>query len=254
MSILQSFYDSIQLIDKNILFPLFTRLDHYMFHRIMKYYGADYRWNDQRSQNLDKPTYNYGYGLVHYSLIRSQRPNRVLCIGSMYGYIPYMMAKACKENGIGHVDFVDAGYDINKKTAKSFFGQGFWKTVNPKKHFAYGGVEKYISTYVMTSVRFARQSSASYDYIYLDGDHSLKGAVTNVRLFWPRLNTEGFLVFHDVDFDRDAEGLSFRHGRVWKALSFLPFKFKLTNHYSGLGFIQKMSDTDQALTRIGALR
>ncbi len=250
----QKMWEKIFWFDSLFLFPLYHAFERYFYNRIVYHYGADYRWNDQRSQNLEKSTQNLGYGLIHYAIIRNQKPNRVLCIGSMYGFIPYMMAKACMENQMGFVDFVDASYDMKKRGNKHYYGQGFWKTIKPNEHFRYLGVNKYIATHLMTSAQFAKKENWNYDYIYLDGDHSYKGAMTNIRLFWPRLNQNGFLCFHDIDYDRVAEGVRFEHGKAWRDLSFLPYKFCLTNHYSGLGFIQKLDDVDikQLLQRLQA--
>ena len=132
-------------VDNSVLLPIHTTLSKYFFKRIVSHYGADYRTNDQLSQNLNKQNQNFGYGYTHYAIIRSQRPKRVLCIGSMYGFIPYMMAKACMENKTGHVYFVDAGYDISNPSEKSthFFGQGFWKKQSISRHFSYLLKSKY---------------------------------------------------------------------------------------------------------------
>lgn len=228
-------------IDNNILYPLYELLDRYFIRRIIYHYGADYRWGDEKSQNLSKKKFNLGYGLYHYSVIKNQKYKRILCIGSMYGFIPYMMAKACKENKKGHVDFVDANFDI-KVDKKNYYGQGFWSTPQAKNQFEYLGVEKYVTTHLMTSKKFAKINKEKFDYIYLDGDHSYKGAVENLKLFWPKLKKEGFVVFHDIHFDRILRGMLFEHGKMFKDLSKMPFKFELSNHYSGLGFVQKLTN------------
>jgi len=51
-------------------------------------------------------------------MIRNQKPKKILCVGSMYGYIPYMLAKACEENGFGHVDFIDVGFNLKDSNDK----------------------------------------------------------------------------------------------------------------------------------------
>jgi hypothetical protein len=53
-----------------------------------------------------------GFALIHYALVRNTKPKRILCIGSRRGFIPATLALACKENGAGHVDFVDAGFGL----------------------------------------------------------------------------------------------------------------------------------------------
>jgi hypothetical protein len=228
--------------DYRILYPIYSGLERYYFGRVMHLFGADYHWDDQKSQNLDKKTGNFGYGYLHYAFIRSQRPERILCLGSMYGFIPYMMAKACRDNGFGHVDFVDAGFDIEDAGNRSnhYYGQGFWKKIDPKAHFDYLGVGDYITPYIMLNSEFAKKYDYKYDYIYLDADHSYKGAILNLKLFWARLRQDGYLCFHDIHFDRVIEGVAFEHGKMWKRVSPMPFKFEVSNHYSGLGFLQKL--------------
>ena len=226
--------------ETKFLYRLYKLLDNHFTNRIFFHYGADYRWNDQRSQNLDKDTFNQGYGLAHYALIRNQKPKNLLCIGSMYGYIPYMMSKACEENGYGKVDFVDAGYDIDDSNdrARHNFGLGFWKKHNVKKHFSYLLDNSYIDFHLMRSQDFAKKTKKKYDYIYIDGGHWYAQAKEDFSLFWPKLKEEGFLVFHDIHYEVVSKGIPFEYWKLWEELiEEFGFKFELSNHYSGLGFI-----------------
>jgi len=237
--------------DQKIIHPIYKKIEKYIFNKIIKHYGADYMWNDEKSQNIHKKTNNYGYGLFHYSMIRNQKPKKVLCVGSMYGFIPYMMTKACEDNSFGKVDFVDAGYSLKNKNDKKthYFGQGFWKKETIKKHFSYFLNQKYINTYIMTTKKFVKEyPMKKYDYICLDGDHSYKGAKNDLKMFWPKLNNEGFLSFHDIHLQenflkKEARNMNLEFGykKIWKELiKTKNFKFELSNHYSGLGFLQKI--------------
>ncbi len=237
--------------DQKIIFVLYQKIEKYVFNQVIDHYGADYKWNDQKSQNLDKQTQNYGYGSFHYSWVRNQKPKKILCIGSMYGYIPYMLARACEDNDYGKVDFVDAGYSLKNEDNKDthYFGQGFWNKDMAKKHFSYFLDPKYISTHIMRSDEFAKKyPKNTYDYVCLDGDHSYKGAAADFRLFWPKLNKEGLICFHDIHLEhkflnKEAKHikLEFGYKKIWQELvKSKKFKFELSNHYSGLGFIQKI--------------
>lgn len=241
-----SIIPALEALDRFLLFRISRAIDAYRFGRIVYHYGADYRWNDQQSQNLDKNRSSYGYGHIHYGLVRNQRPRRILCIGSMYGFIPYMLAKACMDNRMGHVDFVDAGYDETdqKDAGKHIFGQGFWKRVDTKKHFSYILDSSYITTYVMTTKAFAQKfPNRRYDYIYLDGDHRYTGAKFDFQTFWPRLNERGYITLHDIHFEATALGITFEQWRLWeKLVQTHPYKIEFYNHYSGLGIIQKLTN------------
>jgi hypothetical protein len=44
----------INWLDNHFLFPFYLSLEKYFYTRIVSHYGADYRWGDEKSQNLDK--------------------------------------------------------------------------------------------------------------------------------------------------------------------------------------------------------
>src|SRR3990167_4730486 len=231
----------INYIDKTCIFPLTEKLQQYLYRKVVYHYGGDYRWDDQKSQNINKSTFNYGYGHIHYALIKSQRPKNILCVGSMYGFIPYMMAKACMENHQGHVYFVDAGYDMADPQDKGrhTWGQGFWKKTKPKQHFSYNLADSYISTAVCTLTEFLKKyPTLRFDYIYHDGDHTYPGSHQAVLSTWKKLNPEGYMALHDIHFEVIAKGITFGQWKNWdEIIAKYSFKMEFTNHYSGLGII-----------------
>lgn len=188
-------------------------------------------------QNINLNQYFPGFGLVHYSFVRNIKPKNILCVGSRKGFVPAVLALACKDNGVGHVDFVDAGYDESDTAAWS--GVGFWKKNRPEKHFGKLGINKFLTTYVMTTKEFSKTKSLKYDYIYIDGDHSYPGVKLDYKLFWPKLNKGGFMVFHDV-FVKHTKNLGdFGVWKFWKEIksgSKIIFPFPKD---SGLGILQK---------------
>lgn len=238
-------------IDVAMLLPLSKKLQRYFSERIKAHYGADYHWGDERSQNLDSHTASLGYGLLQNAVVRNQKPGSILCVGSMYGFIPFMLAKACEDNQHGHVYFVDAGYNIadveNKRN--HFFGQGFWKKPGALNQFNYllDDSKKYLSIHVMTSQSFAkRYRRLTFDYIYLDGDHSYVGAKRDIRLFWNRLRDGGYLILHDTSYDRPDSKIQIDMKRIWKEITKNPAiaqKIEFTNNYSGIGIVKKVSHT-----------
>lgn len=196
-------------------------------------------YNGDGGHNINETQYFLGFGLIHYALIRNTKPTRILCIGSRKGYIPAILALACKDNGHGMVDFVDAGYDRDNPE-KHWSGVGFWKKVLPALHFSKIGVEHHIATHIMTTREFAAlYPTRRYDYIYVDGDHSYRGVTLDYQLFWPKLNKGGFMAFHDVVAHGYLDKGLFGIWKFWKNLRtthsiLLPFPKD-----SGLGILQK---------------
>ncbi len=179
-----------------------------------------------------------GYGWIHYGLIRQQKPKRILCVGSRHGYIPAVLAQACKDNGFGKVDFVDAGFDQDE--SGGWTGVGYWRTSHGRLAFAKYGLDQYLSLFVMLNTDFAKKyPKNTYDYIYIDGDHSLKGVILDFKLFWPRLIKGGYMSFHDISVKEiKPEGV---YG-VWKFWERLSSKFgsiEVPFVGSGLGLVQK---------------
>lgn len=228
-------------IDNVMVFKLFNFLDIYIKNRIIKHYGADYRWGDEKSQNINKAAGNLGYGMFHYTFIRNIKPKRVLCVGSMYGFIPYMLAKACSDNKYGKVDFVDAGYDMYNPDdpASHNFGQGTWSKVNPKEHFSYFLNNRFIDTYTMTLENFTKANRTKYDYIFFDGEPTYKGLLRDFRLVWSRISNGGYFVLHDIHLKKVLSGFHLEFWKLWRDLDSYPVKLELSNSYSGMGIIQK---------------
>lgn len=197
------------------------------------------QYNGDEGHNINTSQYFLGFGLIHYALVRNTRPKRILCVGSRKGFIPAILALACKDNGVGHVDFVDAGYD-ETNPEKHWSGVGFWRDVDPVKHFDAIGVSDSITTYVMTTENYANiYPKKRYQYIYIDGDHSYEGVKLDYSLFWPRLDTYGFMSFHDVVARGYLDKGMFGIWKFWKELKGNKIVFPFPKE-SGLGFIQKL--------------
>jgi hypothetical protein len=203
--------------------------------KLIKHFGGNIGHNYRDSE------ISLGYGLIHYGIIRNLRPKRVLCIGSMKGFIPAICALACKNSNYGHVDFVDAGYD--KDNANHWGGEGFWGKVDPKVHFKTLELSSRITTHVTTSEKFAKTTKKMWSYIYIDADHSYKGVKKDFKLYWPRLEKKGYMSFHDILLKEHPEHDNFGVWKFWNEISNIS---KITIPYtikgaipSGLGILQK---------------
>jgi len=200
-------------------------------------YFLNYFIADEFGHRANIKNGDLGYGWIHYSLIKVIKPKRVLCIGSRYGFIPGVLAQACKENGIGFVDFVDPGYGAENKN--HWTGVGYWKTDKGFQSFNKFGLKSWIKIHLETSINFSKKTKNMYDYIYIDGNHSYSGVFLDYKLFWPKLKKNGFMLFHDVCVKGLKPEGKYGVNRFWKEIKskkksiIFPFKG------SGLGIIQK---------------
>ena len=201
--------------------------------KLMKHFHADEYGHESNIENSD-----LGYGWYHYGMLRLLKPKRVLCVGSRHGYIPAILAQACKDNKFGQVDFVDAGFGLDEDN--HWTGVWFWKTDEGRNVFRNFGLGGHISVYVQTTAEFVKKyASNRYEYIYIDGDHSYKGANTDYKFFWPMLRSNGLMAFHDIGVKgKNSEG-EYGVWRLWKKLKKGKQTFELPFSGSGLGVVQK---------------
>lgn len=234
-SLLQHFLESVKYFGLRKLYSLGKSL---IKRRVSKTLIEDFSGDE--GHNINKTQYFLGFGLIHYAFVRNTKPRNILCIGSRKGFIPAILALACKDNGLGHVDFVDAGYGPEEPT-KHWSGVGFWKHIDPAEHFGKLGVSSHITTHIMMTKEFAqRHPDRTYQYIYIDGDHSYEGVKLDYNLFWSKLESHGLMVFHDIIargwLDQGKFG-------VWKFWNELTMHSKIIFPFpkdSGLGIIQKV--------------
>jgi predicted O-methyltransferase YrrM len=48
------------------------------------------------------------------------------------------------------------------------------------------------------ALSFVKHSGKFYDILFIDGDHSYEGVKQDFKMYYPFLDYEGFLVFHDI--------------------------------------------------------
>lgn len=199
--------------------------------------------SDDYGHRSNRNDADLGYGWIHYGLIRLIKPTRLLCIGSRYGYIPAVMAQACKDNDKGVVDFVDPGYGESDKN--HWTGVGYWKVKEGRECFNKFGLRKWISTYLLTSEEFKKKyNKREYGYIYIDGNHSYDGVTNDYKLFFPKLKIGGFMVFHDICVKGAKTGGIYGVGKLWEELLVKDSHISFVFSGSGLGVIQKNRQFD----------
>ena len=213
----------------------------------IKHFAQDDNWHE-----LDDKNGNLGYAWVHYSYIRLLKPQRVLCVGSRYGLIPASCALACRDNGFGVVDFVDASYDQDNPDhdGKHWGGVGFWHTKKGKNHFKKFGLNNFIKLHVMTTQKFfkknnvkhahkKKQDQQHWDYAHLDGDHSYKGVKFDFDHAWPRIKKGGMVTLHDINTPDTMGNIEYGVAKIWQEIK---DEYNTTIELPGvcgLGLVQK---------------
>jgi hypothetical protein len=232
------------------LLHLYVPLQHLIDYKLLpsKNYSSDLykystghylvkQFNGLAGHDADFPSGNLGFGFLHHSFINTIKPERILCVGSLQGFIPAICALACKDNHKGHVDFVDAGKYSNEEN--DWGGVGFWKDHDLDQHFSAYGLNHYLTPYIMSSKEFAKKyKKRKYEYIYIDADHSYEGAKADYNLFWPSLAVGGIISFHDINMKGLHHGKEFGVWKLWQELG-EDNKLSFVNGHYSVGFIQK---------------
>jgi hypothetical protein len=175
-----------------------------------------------------------GFASIHYALVTNFRPQRVLVIGSRHGYIPAVIALALKFNGAGLLDFVDANYsDTVHGFATAYGGVGHWQD-DAGDQFAPLGLGERIRVHVMRSAEFFDQCDITFDYVYLDGDHSYSGCKYDFEQALARAENGALIVMHDVAVTAPDFGVK----QVFEELADEVYGKVLVPSWPGLGLVQ----------------
>ena len=73
----------------------------------------------------------------------------------------------------------------------------------------------------------------AFDFIYVDGDHSFKGCLRDMELYWPKVKKGGCLAGHDYNMDE-----------VKQAVSVFDEKYKTTHTFDGMDFLIHKDSTN----------
>ncbi len=146
-----------------------------------------------------------GFGNLYYALVRMLRPRHVLVIGSGYGFSPAIMALALRDNGLGHLSFVDPSMDGDRDGLNSAHGgTGQWDTPEAAaQHFSCAGVPTGIVThYKETNQQFfshwAERGLPPIDLALIDGAHDEGNASYDLAMVMEHLQLPAYVLMHDV--------------------------------------------------------
>ena len=147
-------------------------------------------------------------------IYRTLKPTRVLEIGSLYGGTLYHWMKGAEPSAI--VASIDTGVQ---------YGDHRYQDIQAARDrwpewAAQFGVTLHVcegNSHSPAAVEWAR-SLAPFDFIFVDGDHSLAGVQADFAAYFPLLRDGGCMAFHDIaypDVNRDRIDV----GRWWRAMT-----------------------------------
>jgi predicted O-methyltransferase YrrM len=121
-----------------------------------------------------------------YRLVLKHKPESVFEVGCFSGYSTLHIAKALRENNMGHL------YAFDMKIRKA------------ADHIREAGLIDYVTFAQGDSGTALRECLACHkhikiDLLFLDGDHTRRGCAADFNALMPSLREEGYLVLHDID-------------------------------------------------------
>jgi Methyltransferase domain len=134
---------------------------------------------------------NLGLGWLYYALGRIVRPRHAVVIGSLRGFVPFVIGKALQDNlEGGEVTFIDPG-----------MVDSFWNDADEvRRYFESQGVAN-IRHFRMTSQEFVTTQEYrglnEVGLLFVDGYHTEEQARFDFEAFEGLLDHRSFALFHD---------------------------------------------------------
>lgn len=140
--------------------------------------------------NKDK---NYlGGGLLYYMIPYMQRSRVCVCLGSGGAFVPRMMRQAQRDIGMAA-----ASRTILVDGNKGGYGRPNWAEEQSFFRQAYPDVEILIADTADGARRLADEG-VGIDYLHIDADHSLEGAMADFRNYLPLMRRGSLITYHDT--------------------------------------------------------
>lgn len=155
-------------------------------------------------------------GLMLHGVVRNARPKVVIETGTFLSASAHWIASALKENGFGVLHCFD---DFGPIQPGPWRPQGMtedrleWVKARLTRAGLIDHVRfhKGLSWDTLAAAREELRAAGGVDFAYIDGDHTIPGAVADFRAVEPVLNTGGFAMVHDTFPEQCGDHLGPRH-------------------------------------------
>ncbi len=147
---------------------------------------------------------NLGFGFIYYGLVRTLRPRHVVVIGSGFGFSVVCLALGLRDNGSGHLSFVDPSYSLLKDgPLKTIGGHNHWD--EPQEvlaRFSRFGISNIVNHYKKTSHEFFKEydklNLKSIDVGFIDGNHSFSDVKHDFLQILNHTHKNSYIFLHDT--------------------------------------------------------
>lgn len=140
-----------------------------------------------------------------YTMTKLVRPALVLETGTFIGYSTISMAQALEENGGGHIHTFDV-YNDRPGWVSPIIGPCEDALAVARAHVEHAGLSHRVTMHKGDSsdnIRaFLATTDAPVDMAFIDGDHTVAGAIKDFMVIHPRLRNGGIILLHDTIPDR----------------------------------------------------
>ncbi|MHA2404344.1 MAG: O-methyltransferase [Candidatus Kariarchaeaceae archaeon] len=123
------------------------------------------------------------YYRIKYDIAKRFNPKSILEIGVRAGYSAYSFLSACP-------DATYVGIDAENGAHGGKGGPWMW--------WAKEILSEYQTTFIEADTQELTEIDGEYDFIHIDGDHSTKGLLHDLKICWPVM--KGVIVVDDYDY------------------------------------------------------
>lgn len=126
------------------------------------------------------------------------RPGTIVEIGSFKGKSTVMLARVAQHYGLGRVVAIDPHNFNNVELHEHRTSPEASSLEEFKRNIAAAGVEDFVELRRAYSTDVAPGWSEPIRFLWIDGDHSYKGAKSDFDGFFPHVIPQGIVAFHDA--------------------------------------------------------
>lgn len=141
---------------------------------------------------------NLGLGWIYYGLARLVQPERAVVIGSWRGFVPLVIARACRENRRpGRVTFIDPSL------VDDFWSDGA-RSARWFAQFGLDNVDHHLSRTQDFAGSEACEALGPVGLLFIDGYHTAEQARFDYEAFAGHLAPRALVMFHDSMVNRPS--------------------------------------------------